>query len=84
MGALVHSDTSTPLGGLGNATDITIGANDGGPSPSYHGALDELAIYDYALSEERIRAHFPEPGMLALLAFGGLPLIMRPRGKRQR
>jgi hypothetical protein len=45
--------------------------------------LDEVAVYDYALTPARIQAHFnagiPEPTSLGLLALGGVGLLARRR-----
>ena len=52
----------------------------------YNGALftlDEVALYDHALSGSQVAAHFaaaiPEPASLGLLSLGGLSLIRRRR-----
>jgi len=51
----------------------SIGAAPGHPNAGdryFNGLIDEVAVYGYALSAERIRAHFeaiPEPGTLMLL-----------------
>jgi hypothetical protein len=59
---------------FGTRSDATWGMN---------GLVDEAAIYDAALSDSVILAHYnsaiPEPGMLALLAVGGLVLFKRRR-----
>lgn len=50
----------------------------------YNGAiftLDEVALYDYALTPSRVAAHYaagvPEPTALSLLAIGGIGLLTR-------
>jgi hypothetical protein len=53
-------------------------------SSAVDGNIDELAVYDYALTEEQIGAHYasafvPEPGSLALLGLGGLLVARRRR-----
>jgi hypothetical protein len=49
------------------------------------GALDEFAIYDFALSDAQVAAHFaaiPEPSSLALLAFGMISMFLFRRNKK--
>jgi hypothetical protein len=70
--------------GLAEWSDPMIGAN-GNAGYVYNcfiGTLDDVAIYDYALSEEQILAHYnaiPEPMTIALLGLGGLLLRRRKR-----
>jgi hypothetical protein len=45
-------------------------------------SLDEVAIYNYALNQAQITAHYqaaPEPATIALLSLGGLALLRRKR-----
>ena len=51
----------------------------------FDGSIDEVAIYDYALSAEQIREHYfagtitPEPATIGLLALGTLAALRRRR-----
>ncbi len=52
----------------------------------YNGLLDEVAFYNTALGEEAIQAHYqaaslPEPAGLALLACGGIGVLIRRRNR---
>ena len=91
-GVQVAQDASLSNGVTFNGADgidtanLTIGAarpdsGDAGYRP-FDGLLDELAIYDSALSDAQILEHatlVPEPSSTALLGLGGLALIMRRR-----
>jgi hypothetical protein len=49
----------------------------------FDGLIDEVAIFDYALTPAQIRGHWmeavPEPTTCTLLALGGLGLVRRRR-----
>ena len=49
----------------------------GGLSKTFHGAIDDVRIYNTALSQEEIAALIPEPVTIALLGLGGLALLRR-------
>ena len=51
----------------------------GATSNNYDGVIDELYIYNEAISEATVQALVPEPGSLALLGLGGLCLLRRRR-----
>lgn len=96
-GALADTDgytggLGTTSGGAGNYEPLALGANtwssgDLTIQPLVHhfsGRMDEVAIFDGALSVDDIAQLYetgttPEPGALALLALGGLALIRRKR-----
>jgi hypothetical protein len=82
-GALVSNLTSTAS--YGTSDRITVGDRPGdtGAITPFLGSLDELAIYNTALTAEQIFEHFaaPEPSALALTAFAlGAMLLRRARG----
>ncbi len=59
------------------------------PAFFFNGLLDEIAIYNYALTASQVRSHFsaqpiPEPGTIALLGCGALGLLAYSlrRGRR--
>lgn len=45
----------------------------------YEGAIDDVRVYDHALSQAEISALVPEPGSLAIAALGGLAMLQRRR-----
>ena len=57
----------------------TFGGWGGNALNNYDGVIDELYIYDEAISESAVQALVPEPGSLALLGFGGLFMLRRRR-----
>lgn len=65
-----------------------IGRHYYGPGHAFDGIIDEVAIYDSALSWEQIQLHYsaavPEPGGLLLAMFGlGICSAVRPRWRRR-
>ena len=56
-------------------TTLFIGSNRDGSSFNWKGFIDEVAFYDYALTELQVESHFlavPEPATLSLLGLGGM------------
>lgn len=58
---------------------LTIGAYDGGGWMGnwFQGEIDDVRIYDQALSSKQVGALVPEPATLGLLALGGLAVVRR-------
>jgi hypothetical protein len=80
--------TTTESGSLtypSSSNDPIIGAegNQGYIWNGMTGTLDEVAIYNYALSQAQVNSHYaagiPEPATIALLSLGGLTLLRRKR-----
>ncbi|MBU0638940.1 MAG: PEP-CTERM sorting domain-containing protein [Planctomycetes bacterium] len=63
---------------MNNDDDLGIGAQafQGGV---FQGLLDEVCMFDHALTEGEIHTLVPEPGSLALIATGALALVGRRR-----
>ena len=86
-------DSNPYTGGLAdNNEPLVLGANtwastSGGMMPlcdRYHGLLDDVALFDRALSREQIRGLYdagttPEPATAALLAVGAIAMLRRRR-----
>lgn len=100
IGEIVDDDVSGVAAGIQLHDSIYTGPSDlwigqqfnGDDDWTFRGYIDEVAIYDYALSSDRIAAHYaaatavPEPGMwgvLALVAVGA-GSVRRRRGARER
>ena len=45
----------------------------------FNGAIDDVRIYDEALSAEAVGALVPEPTSILLLGFGGVGMLLRKR-----
>lgn len=58
------------------------GFNNPGPVATFTGLIDDLRIYDHALTEAEVESLYqsiPEPGSVLLVALGGLAMIARRR-----
>jgi hypothetical protein len=81
-GVEVDSSTDVPTSIQSVGTPFQIGHNaaDSGGFP-YLGAVDDVRVYDEALSEGEVAAlaAIPEPSAAALLMLAGLPLLRRRR-----
>ena len=78
-GVILYDFSSLEALGLGNQ------AERGRP---FNGLIDEIALYDYALSADRVRDHagiVPEPATVSLVGAGliGLAAVLRRRGSRR-
>jgi len=60
---------------IGSNSEYTFEGN----ATAYEGSLDELRIYNTALSAGEIRALVPEPSVFAVLGLGALLLVRRTR-----
>jgi len=80
-GGLVATNTTVPVGTLINLTtdSVRIGGDSkaGHETRLYTGLLDDVRIYNNALSAAEVKALVPEPATMALLGLGGLALIRR-------
>jgi hypothetical protein len=87
-GVLDATGTVANIGALSANSDIVIGGN---PLDSryFNGRMDEVALYNAALSSERIQLHYqqgvvPAPGALLTALLGAIPgatLLLRRRRK---
>jgi hypothetical protein len=76
---LVGYETGTyDIGILNNSRDLNVGACETGGYP-FKGLLDEVCMFDRALSGSEIRTLVPEPGALTLLGSGLLLVTRRKR-----
>jgi hypothetical protein len=79
-GVLANSASDADIPNISNPLNAIVGAADSG-SYTYNyfdGLIDDVRIYDNALSESDIRAIMPEPATVLLLGLGGL-LLRRKR-----
>ncbi len=81
-GVRLGSPNTLPFNSINLSSDVRIGAGVSG-TRLFHGQIDEVAIYDTALSDERVLAHFnaaiPEPTTLMAMAIGGMSFLRRRR-----
>jgi hypothetical protein len=79
-GALFHDSAAATIDPLGAITEFVLGAGPVDDRRSYAGQMDDLAIFDVALSSERIAdiaagGVVPEPSSLALSCLAVLGLL---------
>ena len=77
----ISTEWASDLALTGYMTATAARFADGSYGIRMHGAIDEIAVYDRALSAETIQAHYdaasvPEPSALALLCFGLIGLYV--------
>ena len=72
-----YADTTFTRTPTGNANPLLIGRRDDGLY--FNGLIDEVRIYNRALSGSEIMALVPEPATLLLLSLGSLALLRRHR-----
>ena len=81
-GILMNSANDGGIPYISNAVNATIGAyvyNSSG-FDFFNGRIDDVRIYNNALSQQDIQAIIPEPASLILLALGGLLLRKKSAG----
>jgi hypothetical protein len=61
-----------------NLQDAAIGVQTNGNEP-FFGGIDDVRIYNHALSAAEVQALVPEPATVMLLGLGGLALLRRKR-----
>ena len=60
--------------------EVSIGKADfGSHTRFFNGAIDDVRIYDEALSAEAVSALVPEPATVLLVGFGGVGMLLRKR-----
>lgn len=78
------SGTGMNLQDLGDF--LLLGSTRDGTQFNWDGLLDEIAFYDYGLSQSQINDHIaaaiPEPSAFLLLALAGIPFLRRRRSQR--
>jgi hypothetical protein len=62
-----------------STTNWSIGARDGATRNFFNGSIDDVRIYNHALSGQEIASLVPEPATMTLLGLGGLLLWKRIR-----